>query len=140
MVWKLLSAAVVIVALAVLYLTRNVVRTGPDARLPELAALYLRGNAHALLEELAATCRDLGWREVRVDRDAMTVRAEVVSALFGFVDDVEIRLLDADAVALEARVRSASRVGRGDLGANARHVMDLRAAVRARGILLDPRP
>ena len=48
------------------------------------------------------------------------------SSLFGFVDDVEFRLGE-DAV----HVRSASRVGHSDMGANAKRVEALRAALGA---------
>lgn len=116
-----------------LYLGQNIATTGAAQPLPELRPLVLRGERGALLDALAQACRELGWQEVRVDRAVARVDAQVVSALFRFVDDVSIELLDAGG-AVEARVRSASRIGRGDLGANARHVMDLRAALAARGL------
>lgn len=52
--------------------------------------------------------------------------ATFCSSLFGFVDDVEFRLAE-DAV----HVRSASRVGHSDMGANAKRVEALRAALGA---------
>ena len=52
--------------------------------------------------------------------------ASFASTVFGFVDDVEIRF-DASARALQ--VRSASRVGRRDLGVNRRRVEALRAGL-----------
>jgi len=51
------------------------------------------------------------------------IAATFSSSLFGFVDDVEVRA-DADARVLQ--VRSASRVGRGDLGANRKRVEEIR--------------
>jgi uncharacterized protein (DUF1499 family) len=51
------------------------------------------------------------------------ISAEYKSAVFGFVDDVEFRKAD-DAV----HVRSASRVGYSDAGANAARVAELRSA------------
>ena len=116
-----------------IYLGQNVATTGAGERLPELRPLLLRGERGALLDALAQACRELGWQQVRVDSASARVDAQVVSAMFRFVDDVSIELRDGgDPV--EARVRSASRIGRGDLGANARHVMDLRAALAARGL------
>lgn len=56
------------------------------------------------------------------------LRAECRSFLFGFVDDLELAL-DSDAGVLE--VRSASRVGHSDLGANRRRVEELRALLAA---------
>ena len=52
------------------------------------------------------------------------ISAEFKSAIFGFVDDVEFRKAD-DAV----HIRSASRVGYSDAGANAARVAALRGAL-----------
>lgn len=54
--------------------------------------------------------------------------AQSVSGLFRFLDDVEFRFDDANAV---IQVRSASRVGYSDLGANRKRVEALRAAYQA---------
>jgi uncharacterized protein (DUF1499 family) len=56
------------------------------------------------------------------------LHAECTSAVFRFVDDLEC-LLDRDAKLIH--VRSASRVGRSDLGANRARVEALRAAFEA---------
>jgi uncharacterized protein (DUF1499 family) len=54
------------------------------------------------------------------------LHAECRSAVFGFVDDLELHLRpEAGAIA----VRSASRVGHSDLGVNRRRVESLRAAL-----------
>lgn len=60
------------------------------------------------------------------------LHAECRSAVFGFVDDLELHLRPGDGV---VAVRSASRVGRGDLGVNRRRVEELRALLRARGVV-----
>ena len=52
------------------------------------------------------------------------LHAEFQSKLFGFVDDVEIRFCEGGAA-----VRSSSRVGKSDLGANKKRVEQLRAAL-----------
>ncbi|MDX8395225.1 MAG: DUF1499 domain-containing protein [Mariprofundaceae bacterium] len=52
------------------------------------------------------------------------LHAEFTSRLFRFVDDVEIRLAHATPL---IHIRSASRVGRSDFGANQRRVEQLRA-------------
>jgi uncharacterized protein (DUF1499 family) len=57
------------------------------------------------------------------------LRAECRSRVFRFVDDLELLFDDAAGV---VRYRSASRVGRSDLGVNRRRVDALRAAVDAR--------
>ena len=124
-----------IAARLALYLGSNVAQTGPDAQRAELRPILLAGEHAALLQAIAAACRGLGWRNVRVDDTS--VRAEVVTLWLRFTDDMQATLLPAADGLLEARVRSASRVGRGDLGANTRHVMELRAALARAGVLAD---
>lgn len=54
-------------------------------------------------------------------QDGEYIAAEFTSSIFRFVDDVEFRR-----AADQVHVRSASRVGRSDLGANAKRVSQLR--------------
>jgi uncharacterized protein (DUF1499 family) len=56
--------------------------------------------------------------------------AEFRSRFFGFVDDVEFYLRPEEQT---IGVRSASRVGYSDLGANRKRVESIREALRARG-------
>ena len=60
------------------------------------------------------------------------LRAECRSAVFRFIDDLELHVRVADQV---VAVRSASRLGRSDLGVNRRRVERLRAALRERGLV-----
>ena len=53
-----------------------------------------------------------------------TLRAECTSAIFRFVDDVEFELRPKQEI---IAVRSASRVGYSDLGANRRRIESIRA-------------
>ena len=54
------------------------------------------------------------------------LHAEFTSALFRFVDDVEFRI-DADTKTIH--LRSASRLGKSDLGVNRKRIEDLRQAM-----------
>jgi uncharacterized protein (DUF1499 family) len=83
-----------------------------------------------------------GWQRIRaavanlprtriVTESADYLHAESRSALFGFVDDLELRR-DPDAGV--AHVRSASRLGYSDLGVNRRRVESLRAAQTAQPV------
>ena len=63
------------------------------------------------------------------------LRAEVRSAIFGFVDDVEVHL-DPDAEVLE--LRSASRTGYWDLGVNRRRLLELRDTLIRRSVVESP--
>jgi uncharacterized protein (DUF1499 family) len=60
------------------------------------------------------------------------LHAECTSAVFGFVDDLELHLRIAEGV---IAARSASRLGYSDLGVNRRRIEDLRALLIKRGIV-----
>lgn len=105
-------------------LTRNRAATAPDHPDPRI-----RGRRYAIpFQEVWEASVALaggglrGWTLVETDDIAGRIRAEARTLLFRFTDDVEIRVrLDRDA---QTRVDlvSASRVGKGDLGANARRI------------------
>ena len=118
-----------------LYLRTNVAETGPEPVLPELAPLLLHADASTAMHTLAQVVRELGWHPVSVDEKGAQMRAVVVSPVLRFSDDIHLRLLARSAERVELMVRSSSRVGRGDLGANAHHIMILRDALRRRGLL-----
>ena len=66
------------------------------------------------------------WEVVEASADERegTVEAEVETKWAGFVDDLSVELsVEADEVVVHAR--SASRVGKGDLGQNARTIREL---------------
>ena len=60
------------------------------------------------------------------------LHAKCTSALFRFVDDLELQLRSSQGL---VAVRSASRVGRSDLGVNRRRVESLRETLQARGVV-----
>jgi len=60
------------------------------------------------------------------------LHAECTSAIFRFVDDLELQLRPAQR---QIAVRSASRVGRSDLGVNRRRVEELRARLLQQGVI-----
>jgi len=66
------------------------------------------------------------------------LHAESTSAVFRFVDDLELELRSQDGT---IAVRSASRVGHSDMGVNRRRVDRLRDALEARGVVrANPEP
>ncbi|MGZ3699831.1 MAG: DUF1499 domain-containing protein [Bdellovibrionota bacterium] len=73
--------------------------------------------------ELAANQMQ-GWEITRVDRDALQIEAVATSKLFRFQDDIvmEVRRHDRSNGGAEIHMRSRSRVGKGDFGANARRI------------------
>jgi uncharacterized protein (DUF1499 family) len=67
-----------------------------------------------------------GGRVVKSEPDDMY--AEFTTRLTGFVDDFEFWF---DPAARAIQVRSASRIGRSDFGANRRRIEEVRAALAA---------
>lgn len=102
--------------------TPNCVAT-QDAR-QLMPALPMHGDAAATVDRLVRIV-EAQPRAVLVERRADYVRAEFRSRLFGYRDDVEFHIL---AAAGEVRFRSASRIGRGDMGVNRARMESLGAA------------
>lgn len=108
------------------YLTTNVAETREEHVFPELRSPLFAIEAKATQDAVLAAMRSLGWREVQaIDGE---VRAVAVSALFRFHDDVTVRLEATEGGTL-LHARSASRIGKGDLAANAKHLRLLFAQV-----------
>jgi uncharacterized protein (DUF1499 family) len=68
-----------------------------------------------------AAAEGMGWEVVGRDADTGRIEAVDTTRWFGFKDDIAIRVTPAGAGS-RIDVRSKSRVGRGDLGTNARRI------------------
>lgn len=110
------------------WLTNNTADTS-DSQDPDLKPLELPVSMARALERIETTIGQLPrWNIEEVNREAGKIHATRHSRLFGFVDDVYLRLEErADKTIVHAR--SQSRVGRGDLGQNRRNILQLFAAV-----------
>lgn len=88
------------------------------AAYPDLATLE-SGDSYTESYNLAlTTARELGWEITREDPNAGFIEAVDTTAIMGFKDDIVIRVRShADGSRVD--LRSVSRVGRSDLGANA---------------------
>lgn len=108
---------------AVVYLTTNTAETAPDHPFPELRTRAYRQEHLPLFMAIHTALDALDWEIRERDAEEGTVRAVVTTQWLRFRDDVTVRLVpDGDVIKVE--LRSASRIGRGDLGANTRHVLD----------------
>jgi uncharacterized protein (DUF1499 family) len=79
-----------------------------------------------------AVARDQGWHIAAADADAGRIEATTTSFWWGFKDDVAVRVARTSEGNVRVDIRSASRVGEGDLGANAERVRKYLAALRVR--------
>lgn len=87
-----------------------------------LDSLHVDQHPTAAYEKAIATSQSLGWEIVHQDPEELMINARETSFLFKFVDDIVIRVRPDGSGAL-VDLRSKSRDGRGDLGANAARIV-----------------
>jgi uncharacterized protein (DUF1499 family) len=100
----------------------------PTHAIPPLA---LEGPPEQAWQSARAAVAELPRTRIVTGTDD-SLHAECRSALFGFVDDLELHLRPGEGI---IAVRSASRLGYGDLGVNRRRVESLRGALVRRGVV-----
>jgi uncharacterized protein (DUF1499 family) len=98
------------------------------AAYPDLAPIRVSSEPGEALALARETAESLGWEIVSIDPEAGLLEAREVSRIFRFVDDIAVRVRPMQAGAV-IDVRSRSRDGRGDLGANARRIRAFTAAI-----------
>lgn len=106
------------------YLSTNVAETKDDHPFPELRTRYFDVDAESLFARVGAAMDILGWTRF-ADADARILRAEVRTPLLRFTDDLSAEVIRSGERRAKLRVRSSSRVGRADFGANAGHILRL---------------
>ena len=110
---------------------------------PNCVSSDANDNTHQVAPFQIAVAPAEAWQAVRkivsemprtriVRETADYLHAECRSALFGFVDDLELHLRPTDGI---IAVRSASRLGYSDFGVNRRRIERLRASLINRGVL-----
>ncbi|MBK6975251.1 MAG: DUF1499 domain-containing protein [Sterolibacteriaceae bacterium] len=91
------------------------------ASYPQVVPHFYNANRHVVFNEAVEIVRGRGWMAVATDDDGGRIEASVMSRWFGFVDDVVIRVAETPQ-GTRVDMRSKSRVGQSDLGANAERV------------------
>ncbi len=94
------------------------VREFQVAAYPDIVTWRSSASPQAVFARAKAAAEAQGWEIVAVDDGAMRIEATATSLVFGFKDDVVI-VVSADGTGAKLDIRSASRVGISDLGANA---------------------
>lgn len=98
----------------------------PVARLqlagyPQIVPHYYKPNAKVVFNEALEIVRRRGWAIAEAEPDEGCIEASETSQWFGFVDDVVVRIADTPR-GTRVDVRSRSRVGMSDFGANAKRI------------------
>jgi hypothetical protein len=92
-----------------------------DRAYPDLAALVSPEPVPVTFRRAAEAAREMGWEVVFEDESLAVLQAVARTRFFGFKDDVVVDVRPRDAGS-EIHIRSRSRVGRTDLGTNARRI------------------
>ena len=94
-----------------------------QAAFPELVTLKVDMPAPEVFAAAEQVVGDMGWELVEADMLDGRIEAIDTTYWFGFKDDVVIRIA-GDGTNTWVDVRSKSRVGRGDMGTNARRIRE----------------
>jgi uncharacterized protein (DUF1499 family) len=99
----------------------------PQRKYADIAPLPLKGDGPATLAKIKAIVESMDGVKI-IKSEPGYLYAQFTSKLMKFVDDVEFWF---DPAASAIQVRSASRVGRGDLGVNRKRIEAVRSALEA---------
>lgn len=91
------------------------------AAYPDIGPVMLPVPPREAFDRAVKAAESMGWEVVGRDAAAGTLEAVDTTKWFGFKDDIAVRVTAADAGS-RIDVRSKSRVGRNDIGTNARRI------------------
>jgi uncharacterized protein (DUF1499 family) len=99
---------------------------------PDLQSLRSSLSGDEAFDRALKVAAELGWEVYHQDREAGVIEAADTTRFMAFKDDVVIRIRnDRQGVVLD--LRSVSRVGLGDLGANAKRIRAFMEAFEGKG-------
>lgn len=97
---------------------------------PDIGPLHLDVPPAQAFGRAQSAAKDMKWDVVTTDPAQGRLEATATTFWFGFKDDIVVRIA-ADGTGSRIDVRSLSRIGKSDVGANARRVRDYLAKVKA---------
>ena len=89
---------------------------------PDLRPLAVEGPRERVYGAALASARALGWEIVEESGEKGRIAAVAITKILRFRDDIAIEVRPAGARAWELHVRSKSRLGRDDFGANVKRI------------------
>ena len=89
---------------------------------PDIMPIVLKASASRVFEESKTVLARMGMKIVDAEPIQGRIEATDTSLLFGFEDDLVVRIVPAADGTVRVDVRSKSRVGRSDLGINAHRI------------------
>lgn len=109
----------------------NDVSTGQTPEYPDILPQRIAADAPAVFAAALDAAKSSGLDVTSADETKGEINGVATTRLFRFKDDVTIRV-SREGSETVVNIRSKSRVGKGDLGANARRIRALQAAIAAR--------
>ncbi len=101
------------------------------AAYPDLQPLVMAADPSDVFARALEAAESLGWEVVSADEEEGRIEATATTLWFGFKDDVVVRIRpDKDDSGSRVDLRSVSRIGGGDLGANAARIRAFIAALK----------
>lgn len=97
-----------------------------DAKYPDIRTIMLSDSSDVVFTRVLATAKAMGWTIASQSEATGIVEATATSFWFGFKDDVVMRIRPAEGGSSLVDVRSISRVGGSDIGANADRIRKFR--------------
>lgn len=88
---------------------------------PDIKPLQVRLSPAAAFDKALAAARELGWKVVDADKGKGRIEAVDRTFWFGFQDDIIMRIAE-EAAGSRIDIRSVSRVGKSDIGTNAKRI------------------
>src|SRR6476661_9776590 len=97
---------------------------------PDIGPVHLDAPPAQAFDRALAAARGMGWEIVASDPAQGRIEATATTFWFGFKDDIVV-CIAAEGAGSRLDVRSLSRIGKSDVGANARRIRDYLAKVKA---------
>ncbi|WP_291842135.1 DUF1499 domain-containing protein [Maricaulis sp.] len=101
---------------------------------PEITSLIVERDARTVFREALVVARDEGWRIGTASDAAGMFEAGAESLMFGFRDDIAVRVTELEDGRARVDIRSLARQPVHDLGRNAKRVERFLAAMRGEAV------
>lgn len=89
---------------------------------PEVTGKFIDSSKKQVFADALELAKNFGWEIVDQNPEEGQIEAVATTFFFGFKDDVVIRISELEAKKSKVDMRSVSRVGKSDLGANAKRI------------------
>jgi uncharacterized protein (DUF1499 family) len=107
------------------YLSTNTAETKDNHSFAELETPVLDLTSATLFDKTISAIKTAGWEIIDTNQDNLTIDAVITTSLWRFQDDIHIQIEEIKPEQSSLNIVSKSRVGKGDFGANAGHILYL---------------